>query len=69
MEADEGGGADGRAAKVAGLVAGERGDAQEGDGAGAGGSGERVWQPADRRVDGGERDGEQDQPGATAARS
>lgn len=51
----EGGGADGRAAEVAGLVAGERSDAQEGDGASAGGSGERVWQPADRRVDGGER--------------
>ena len=28
----EGGGADGRAAEVAGLVAGERGDAQEGEG-------------------------------------
>ena len=55
VDADEGGGADGRAAEVAGLVAGGRGDAQEGEGAGAGGSGERVWQPADRRVDGGER--------------
>jgi len=48
---------------VAGLVAGERGDTQQGESAGAGSGGERVRQSADGRVDEGEGNGEQDQPG------
>ncbi len=63
VKAGQRGGADGRAAKVAGLVAGERGDTQQREGAGAGSGGERVRQPPDGRVDEGEGNGEQGQPG------
>jgi hypothetical protein len=44
-------------------VAGERGDTQQREGAGAGSGGERVRQPPDGRVDEGEGNGEQGQPG------
>jgi len=63
VETGEGGSADGRAADVARLVAGERGDGQEGEGADAGCGGERVRESVNGRVDEAEGDGEQGQPG------
>ena len=63
VEAGQGGGADGGAGEVAGLVRGQRGCGQQGERAGKGGGGERVREAVHGQVGEGERDGDQDQPG------
>lgn len=62
VEAGENGGTHGGAGEEAGVVPGERGHGQQGEGASEGGGGQTVREAVDGYVSEGERHGDQGQP-------